>query len=525
MSIAKCPHCQDEVRVPSVHIESIVQCPLCKEEYSLKEVMKSLPPALIVVEQAGVSGDAIIGSSVVVPREGEAAEAAEPAAPFKFEDTSQPSDDDKPRPAAPPAVVTSSRRRKEKSAAGELLKVIFGGVVGVAIAQLILWWLPGKWSKDPFDFGPKAAKYVPWIVPERWSRADGESNDSSNNDNTRSGFTLEDLRRKLREHEAQNGKDEPQTPGGGGAFSAGANAKKGKASRDDQKSSKADSKDSGNSSTDDLSSNLGFRKAPKYSADAVTNAWRVARSANNEWTNDDLHDQRLFEAMANLAERMTFIDMKDPGIGAPTENTRRLLKEISQSPKRLTAITNRAPAWLNEIQRGTEGIFLYGRIESIKKDDLYYETRLDVYSEPKRQLTVVSVVDPAKGNLKKGQSVIILGTIVESPQKKLVGFSGSQSFVVFGGYPLIAQPPPAKIQVDSKKGSKGKKKGQPSKKDDSAKGKSQSVSVTTKKVPITSAKRIGKKSGQSSKTKEPTLYLLQLPLDGNAPGPQPIEKK
>ncbi|MEO2022746.1 MAG: hypothetical protein ABGX05_13075, partial [Pirellulaceae bacterium] len=40
--------------------------------------------------------------------------------------------------------------------------------------QLILWWLPGTWSRDPMKMGPKASQYVPFLVPKQYHDSDDE---------------------------------------------------------------------------------------------------------------------------------------------------------------------------------------------------------------------------------------------------------------------------------------------------------------------------------------------------------------
>jgi hypothetical protein len=90
-----------------------------------------------------------------------------------------------PAPVAAPAfnfepgsVVSSARpasttarpraRRKEGGALRMMVQTIGGGVLGLIIAQLILWWMPGKWAnenRDPFGLAPKVAVYVPAIIP------------------------------------------------------------------------------------------------------------------------------------------------------------------------------------------------------------------------------------------------------------------------------------------------------------------------------------------------------------------------
>jgi hypothetical protein len=49
-----------------------------------------------------------------------------------------------------------------------MVQTVGGGVMGLVIAQLILWWMPGNWAKenrDPFGMAPKVEVYAPFVVP------------------------------------------------------------------------------------------------------------------------------------------------------------------------------------------------------------------------------------------------------------------------------------------------------------------------------------------------------------------------
>jgi len=490
MSVAKCPHCHDEVRIPPVNSTAVVRCPLCQEEYKLAEVLRALPPELIVVEQPGVSGDAMIGSSVVLGRDSQPT--GEPAAPFEFneaEDTAE-----KQPAAAAPAVVTTSRQRKEKSALGEMAKIVAGGVIGVAIAQLILWWLPSRWARDPFQFGPKASKYAPWIVPKQFHGDSGKSDTAAKSGRNRSGdsgdssFRLpEDLRKRLN-----------NLP----------NTDEAKKLRDAlAEADKKPVKPAGKKKTPDTPTGsvtlLGVRNAPRYPAEVVRDAWEKARVANSRWTSDKASTERLFIALSVLATRITFADVNDADMSAQAENTRRLLTALSESPKRMASLTNRVPTWFNEVNRRSDGVLLYGKISKIKQSGIYYETRVQIYSSPNSEVTVVSSIDPKKGDLQEGKSAIILGAIVESPEKELIGYEGNQAFVVYGGYPLVVGPPPVALPGSKKKKSPAKGSKGPS---------------AGKKKPRKAKKKQAAPKDKSSRV------LIQLPLDGEPPAPKPEQK-
>lgn len=157
MTIVRCPRCRDEVSVPAgASREALVRCPLCLEQYRLAEALTGVPPALVVIadERGGVAeGDAA---------EPEYAFSAEQPPDRLFE--AGPALGAAVSPARPGVRGASRPQRKERSIVVELTKVVLGGVVGLSLGLLVLWW---GFGRDPVDLGPTVARYAPWIVPEK----------------------------------------------------------------------------------------------------------------------------------------------------------------------------------------------------------------------------------------------------------------------------------------------------------------------------------------------------------------------
>lgn len=192
MTIAHCPKCREQVTLPSgVSRQARVRCPLCSEEYLLDEALKPLPPLLLVLEDPGASA----ASSSPIASSGMAFVPAPPVSPdfAGLEADMTPAlmlDEPEPMalapsPAAAPAfqfesgsatgarrpLKTSARGRSQRKSAGPLrlmIQTIGGGAMGLVIAQLILWWMPGNWqrhNRDPFGLSAKVIPYAPFLVP------------------------------------------------------------------------------------------------------------------------------------------------------------------------------------------------------------------------------------------------------------------------------------------------------------------------------------------------------------------------
>lgn len=155
MTIVRCPRCRDEVTVPAkASGRALVRCPLCLEEYLLAEALANAPPALVII------GGEIPQTEVALVAEDEeyqlSAATFTPAVPAPMT-VGQAA-----RPAVRPIVRL---RKREKSGFALAVAYVGGGVLGLALGMLVLWWII---RRDPLQAGPPVAEYAPWIVPAQF---------------------------------------------------------------------------------------------------------------------------------------------------------------------------------------------------------------------------------------------------------------------------------------------------------------------------------------------------------------------
>ncbi len=178
MSIVRCPRCRDEVTVPArASQKALVRCPLCLEEYVLQEALSLMPPALEVIDGSlGVEEPALVSAGAAAGEESyELAGRGERSSGFAGAFDASPAAGSV--TAAPrPAFKGARPKRKERGVLGTVLGPVLGGIVGIALAQLVLWWM---FSKDPVQLGPEVAKYVPQIVPAQFHPKEVRANDTS----------------------------------------------------------------------------------------------------------------------------------------------------------------------------------------------------------------------------------------------------------------------------------------------------------------------------------------------------------
>jgi hypothetical protein len=187
--IVTCPKCHEQVMLPGgVSPNARVRCPLCQEDYLLSEAMDRLPPALQILDPGepvgGAGGLATYANPYAAPAatgllDSELAPAASDLGAESAESdwnpaiSTMPEQYEMPTPAAPSVRTSSRPRRKPKSAVGEIIKVVLGGVAGLSITQLGLWWFA---NNDPFDLGKTlgASTTTRFIVPKTfWSTGEG----------------------------------------------------------------------------------------------------------------------------------------------------------------------------------------------------------------------------------------------------------------------------------------------------------------------------------------------------------------
>ena len=162
--VVSCPRCGDEVTLPAeARDDALVQCPYCSEVYPLEEARSQIPRALVVV--GSVAAEQEIAEAEEGDEESRLAPAVTYPPSFVAEDT--------PAASRPTPQALRSRRSKPKFAShglAEIAKIVAGGALGLAIGQLILWWMPGNWSlsnRDPAGIGAQWGEYIPWIVPSQ----------------------------------------------------------------------------------------------------------------------------------------------------------------------------------------------------------------------------------------------------------------------------------------------------------------------------------------------------------------------
>lgn len=491
MSLAACPRCADQVAVPlGASRQATVRCPLCQEEFPLAEVLDRLPPALIVVSDPGA------GAEAAVPRPlGEVPEVVsvglaspETWSPPAFAVDRGPATTA--GPAAPARRKVAPRPRKKHNPVAELVKVVLGGVAGLVLAQLLLWWMPfEKYRRDPFKMGPKVSQLAPWIVPEKFQGQKtpaasepgaaetlaptpgfppGQANLSDSGLPQRDGFVDPN---QAAEPKKKAGKPAPKKP----SPPAKAAATKPQDDAAEEEPPLAAAPPPGAAPNDigpiGVSLDPGLMQAepkppaapkpsaedapaaaqpttaaripsaPKTSAGELKSALDDAHTALKAWQGAGKTDLKAaaqcFRMFAKWAEAQTCADSAAEDSATAAKD---LLQAIAGEEEKLALIAKVAAAWIPSAKRDSNGVLLAGVVRGVKQQGELYETALDLIDADGTALTLVSEADP-RPQFSTGAKILAAGLVVRDPAQEIKGYDGQAETVVWlGPSHLLAAP-------------------------------------------------------------------------------------
>lgn len=172
MTVVPCPKCSESVSLPTgASPQAEVECPLCQESYELSEALAAAPPTLKVLNDPGAE------ELRLAPADQPAAISAPTGAAgggpgININATVAPSTSASAVSGASGRRGAPGGKRKRKNPVIEMVKIVLGGIAGLVIAQLLLWWMPFQGlRRDPLMLAPKVSRYAPWIVPSQFREA------------------------------------------------------------------------------------------------------------------------------------------------------------------------------------------------------------------------------------------------------------------------------------------------------------------------------------------------------------------
>ncbi len=466
MTVVSCPRCHDEVSLPvGAPGSARVRCPLCSEEYVLAEALRSVPPTLELLDT--VSGDSSIWSdgSGRRQREEEAAERAADSGEFAGLMEMEPAQEDRAGEpeggedspgsafafgggAANSGTATATRpvtrpRAKKKKANPVLafLPVVLGGLIALPLAQLVLWWLPGGYQRDPFELGPKVGPYIPFLVPANLrggagngaadpveppvvanrggNRNGGNRNNTNNGGGNNGGRSLP----------LPGGVDD--TPGTGGDIPG---------TGGDVPGTGGDTPGTGGDvpgTSGEPEPAIGLKDRPTFTSDELGGKLLAAHAANEEFDADDgalsqAESRAYFETLCELAEAVTLVDPEGPQLQSRRQAVRDLLASFQDHEGKLEKLGTWGAGWLGSKQRTSSGVFLTGTVKQVEPIGGLFRTEIELLGRATTTVDVITEKKPGAG-VDPGSQVALLGRVLDAPAEEINGYEGSAARAVWGG--------------------------------------------------------------------------------------------
>ncbi len=386
-------------------------------------------------------------------------------------------------------VVARRPGRRQKNTTIEVVKIVAGALLAIPAAQIILWWfVPGDWKRDLLGIGPAVSRVAPWIVPEKF-RAFRETELSERSASGDASYPPQETRRNRAKSRSSNGSADTASELARGASPTDISGGGEEGHKDglvesidadqmhssvvppnqemattglDSDSQPTDARTSaaqqpgtqqpapGPTRDDPVATQIvkGVRGAPQFGLPDVRQAVEAALQASIAWDANPLNTEgdrtklteQFYTAFARLGETITyFVPTKDPAerdlVGAVSD----ILATFAQQPKKLAMIGNRSSQWIDQSDRPSQGILLFGTVKQIQQRGQLYETELELASRKQRSLTIVSRLDP-RPFYGPDDRILMLGALVQNPVDNLIGYEGTDPMVAMGGLPSVLKP-------------------------------------------------------------------------------------
>ncbi|MDA7977483.1 MAG: Trm112 family protein [Pirellulales bacterium] len=158
-----------------------------------------------------------------------------------------------------------------------------------------------------------------------------------------------------------------------------------------------------------------------------------------------------YQALCELAQTVTWVDSSDVTARGSAEALRTLLLQTAQTAEQQSLLNELAGERLQRAEASSssmhfengDGVVLVGQIIEHRQSGPYFLTVLKLASsasspsaEGDRQV-VVAARQRAVGLL--GESLLVAGAVLKNPQQTLPDFQGQEPLVVWGGFPLVVR--------------------------------------------------------------------------------------
>jgi hypothetical protein len=470
MTIVRCPRCRDEVTVPPTATGgALVRCPLCLEEYLLAEALANAPPPLVIiggeVEQAATASSPA-GDDDYRLAGGGFVGALDASGPAVATAVSQ-----------RPAMRAQARpRRAEKSGLVLLVNYVVGGVLGLSLGLLVLWW---GFRKDPLELGPPIARYTPWIVPTEFrgrpitnarpAASGGGAALASDGEATANGSPREATKKRgpksvaaaaqpaepVAELQTLPGLDEPgRLPTAAPAPLIDAPDLNGRGAS--RQPASEEPRPPMPDLTDLLPDGLPVAAAARpgetapvtvaqftESVDAAVAALENYKKVPRE-NNDEQRQafSELHAAVGKVGRALAYLNAADPQVSEPVKKLGAILEDLAGATgtSRVRAIKFVAlQKWATV--GGDEGLLAAGTVADFQSAGSLFELKLDATNRDMPLVIPVTTTSDPRDLCKIGDELLIVGRVIDQPRENLAGYEGQQPRVLFSAFAVRVPKP------------------------------------------------------------------------------------
>ena len=449
MATAFCPECEEKVTLPSASPAAIVQCPLCDAEFELAELLESVPPTLLVVDDPATEWAEDVASDE------ESTESTDVG--FSLEALGgQPEgfsiDDEEPSVRAT-SVRSSSRRAAKGGGLRSVLQVIFGGLLALPLAQLALWYWP--WGpQDPLKLGPKLSSYaaVKWVVPAEFHGSADET--PAENSTNESDFEPDNPRRldfngKFDGFDSNTNSNPTLGNESADGFGATPRVFSGQNVGPNSKTTNPTLDELSNGKPDEVVNELVplsptdyVRGAAIYRTAFLEAMFERAQQQSEKWSGrtTELGDkQRQIEngnvawSLGQLAIFFTFHDSRDETTTAVMGEIFDFFQEVATNQALLDVMDGEFVTTVKNSAEPIQGAVFTATVAAAKNVNGYRQAEM-ILSESNIKMPLVFSPQLAP-EFEPGQTYLIVGSLVSQPRRVLQNYLGlSDSVVVLGTY-------------------------------------------------------------------------------------------
>ena len=434
MTISNCPACEEQVTVPQVSSDAIVQCPMCGEEYSIEQITDQLPPALIVI-----SGSELPEAQPAPDDTSSESSFPKPGQDFKDSsarksDSSSFSFDEQDAPTRPRTAASYQPRRapQKKSPAKGLMAVILGGLLAGPIAQLILW---HAFDKDPLGLAEPIGRisWLEWLVPDhRVVSLDPDSRidegDSFQNPNAQS----QNVEPKTFEIEGNHSQIQ------GNGFAVPMNGEDSGLPTADEIGNEIINRASGKDTRpsdyvlDAPLQNALLLKVSIDSLQAHSDKWLNSR---DEVAKEDLPflERDLYYGLQMLARSLTFLDLDAPGIGTPFISSQELIKRLQYSEGFNAMLLRQSQLVVENSKEAIQPIVFLGRATEAFDEGIYSVTNMHIVGTQSPDVTVLYSSEESPEFKIPSGVYLVFGMLIHSPVDLIQDYDGEDRPVIVLG--------------------------------------------------------------------------------------------